>query len=71
MVAMKPRGQALLLGASVRWTVLGERERSETGLPVLVAGGGVAHTTPCVAEPKVLVSQPAGHLKLPRGARQR
>jgi hypothetical protein len=31
----------------------------------------VAQTTPCVAEPSTLVSQPAGHVKLPTGARQR
>ena len=50
-----------LLGLVVA-RVVGVRDR---------AIGGVAQMTPCVAVPSTLVSQPAGHVKLPTGARQR
>ena len=65
------------------WTALGDRERREIiPEPELeperelerepeVEAEGVAQITPCVAEPAAFMSQPAGHVKLPLGARQR
>jgi hypothetical protein len=74
MVTLKLGGQALLLGASVRWTARdGGRDLRLRG----AVGGrgralpGEAQMTPCVGVPMVLMGQPAGHTLFPVGARQR
>ena len=61
-IHLAARGSTRRVGRAVRLGVVGVPGRLL---------GGVAQMTPCLAEPSTLVSQPAGHVKLPTGARQR